>query len=165
MKAGQASTTAKVIAGATLLVASDPAGRTWVAPGAAALCRQFLATSLADRCLCTSATSPWTRWVWRLLELLTHPGIMRHYALRKRWIETQCRLALQGGVSRVIFSHMVSWADGRIGFRPSSVWVDRWLAWQAEPIQVGDFSPGAARSDCAGGGEGRGWTTEISGQK
>lgn len=36
---------------------------------------------------------------------------------------------------RLIFSHMVSWPDGRIGFRPSSVWVDRWLAWQAEPFK------------------------------
>lgn len=242
MKAGQASTTAKVIAASTVLLANDPANRAVVAPGAAALCRHFLSTSLADRLLSASATCLWTSWMWRLLERLTHPGIMRHYALRKSWIEAQCRVALQQGVRRVIivgagldtlalrlapewpevawveldhpatqsfkrrgldhagmtlpanltlqsvdlstsplpaalmldaratlvviegvlmylneadvaallrdqiravsrlpvrliFSHMVGWPDGRVGFRPSSVWVDRWLAWRAEPFK------------------------------
>lgn len=242
MKAGQTSTTAKVIAASTLLLASDPAERALVAPGAAALCRQFLSTTLADRCLGISAATRWTRWMWRLLERHTHPGIMRHYALRKRWIEVQCRLALRQGVRRVIvigagldtlalrlapewpevawveldhpatqafkrhgldragmtlpvnltlhpvdlstsplpaalmqdarptlvviegvlmyldesdvaallrdqvralstqsvrliFSHMVRWTEGRAGFRPSSVWVERWLGWRAEPFK------------------------------
>jgi methyltransferase (TIGR00027 family) len=36
------------------------------------------------------------------LERITHPGIMRHYLLRKRWIEEQCRVSLQAGVRRVI---------------------------------------------------------------
>jgi methyltransferase (TIGR00027 family) len=102
MKAGQASTTAKVIAASTLLLASDPAEEALVPPGAALLCRQFLATTWTDRCLSASATSPWTRGLWRGLEHLTHPGIMRHYLLRKRWIEQQCRNALQHGVRRVI---------------------------------------------------------------
>lgn len=102
MKAGQASTTAKVIAASTLLLASEPAGRALVAPGAAELCRCFLSTSAADRLLAASATRPWTRWMWRALERLTHPGITRHYALRKRWIELQCRAALGQGVRRVI---------------------------------------------------------------
>jgi methyltransferase (TIGR00027 family) len=241
LKAGQASTTAKVIAASTLLLASCPADQTLVPAGAAALCRHFLSTTWVDRCLSRSASSPWTRWLWRGLERLTHPGIMRHYLLRKRWIEAQCRLALQQGVTRVIvmgagldtlalrlapefpevawmeidhpatqdfkrqglsqaglqlpanltllsvdlstsplpaallqdtrptlvviegvlmyleeadvaallrdqiralstarvrliFSHMVRWPQGRPGFRPSSWWVDQWLAWRAEPF-------------------------------
>ncbi|MFM2447671.1 MAG: hypothetical protein RIS44_121 [Pseudomonadota bacterium] len=241
MKAGQASTTAKVIAASTVLLASTPADQGLVPVGAADLCRQFLSTTGADRCLAASATSGWTRWAWRLMERLTHPGIMRHYLLRKQWIEAQCRLALQQGVDRVIvigagldtlalrlapefpnvawveidhpatqdfkrrglihaglqlpanltllgvdlstsplptalkqdtrttlvviegvlmylkeadvaallrdqiralstvpvrliFSHMVRWPQGRAGFRPSSWWVDRWLAWRAEPF-------------------------------
>jgi methyltransferase (TIGR00027 family) len=36
---------------------------------------------------------------------------------------------------QLIFSHMVHWPQGRAGFRPSSWWVDRWLAWRAEPFQ------------------------------
>jgi methyltransferase (TIGR00027 family) len=102
MKATQASTTAKVIAASTVLLASRPADRTLVPAGAAELSRCFLSTNWADRCLSRSVSSPWTRWLWRGLERLTHPGIMRHYLLRKGWIEAQCRLALQQGVGRVI---------------------------------------------------------------
>ena len=55
MKSGQASSTAKVIAASTLLLhaAADAAAN--VPAEAAALCRQFLDTSLADRWLARSA--------------------------------------------------------------------------------------------------------------
>jgi O-methyltransferase involved in polyketide biosynthesis len=36
---------------------------------------------------------------------------------------------------RLIFSYMVRWDDGSVGFRPASAWVERWLAWRAEPFQ------------------------------
>jgi len=102
MKATEASTTAKVIAASTVLLASRAEDRALVPAGAAELSRHFLSTSWADRYLSRSVSSPWTRWFWRGLERLTHPGIMRHYLLRKGWIEAQCRLALQQGVGRVI---------------------------------------------------------------
>jgi methyltransferase (TIGR00027 family) len=102
VKAGQASTTAKVIAASTLLLANLPEDQFLVPAGAAALSRHFLSTNWTDRCLATSATSAWTQWWWRGLERITHPGIMRHYLLRKDWIEAQCRLALQEGVQRII---------------------------------------------------------------
>jgi methyltransferase (TIGR00027 family) len=102
VKAGQASATAKVIAASTLLLASRPTDCDAVPVGAATLCRQFLSTTWADRCLAASASSAWTRWCWLVLQWLTHPGIMRHYMLRKRWIQAQCHLALQEGVRRVI---------------------------------------------------------------
>jgi methyltransferase (TIGR00027 family) len=102
VKASQASTTAKVIAASTVLLASCPADQALVPAGAAALCRHFLSTNRADRYLGLSVSSPWTRWLWRCLERLTHPGIIRHYLLRKRWIEEQSRLALRQGVGRVI---------------------------------------------------------------
>lgn len=102
MKAGQASTTAKVIAASTLLLASRSADRHLVPEGAAPLCQHFLSTTWTDRCLAASATSALTRWFWRGLERITHPGIMRHYLLRKHWIEEQCRMSLQAGVRRVI---------------------------------------------------------------
>jgi methyltransferase (TIGR00027 family) len=102
VKAGQASTTAKVIAASTLMLASLPENQHLVPAGAEALCRHFLSTTWADRCLAASATSAWTQWWWRGLERITHPGIMRHFLLRKDWIEAQCRLALQDGVQRII---------------------------------------------------------------
>ncbi len=192
--------------------------------------------------MAASATRPATRWLWRVVERLTHPGITRHYWYRKRWIEVECVRALQHDVRRVIvigagldtlalrlapawpqvqwieldhpatqklkrdalnrdaialpdnlalhavdlsatplptslledprptlvvlegvlmylsepevitllhaqlcrlstrpllliFSHMVRWPDGTAGFRPASKWVDRWLAWRAEPFR------------------------------
>jgi len=102
LKPDQASATAKVIAAATLLLASDPATAQAVAPGAASLCGHFLATSWADRLLARTATRPTTRWCWRVLERLTHPGIIAHYWRRKRWIEAHCVKAMEQGVARVI---------------------------------------------------------------
>lgn len=102
MKQGRPSATAKVIAASTLLLASDPATAHAVAPGAAALCRHFLATTWADRLLAQTAARPATRWLWRVLERLTHPGISGHYWRRKRWIEAHCVDALKQGAQRVI---------------------------------------------------------------
>lgn len=102
MKPQQASSTAKVIAAATLLLASSPKTAQRVATGAATLCQYFLATTWCDRLLAASATQPASRWLWQTLEYLTHPGIINHYWHRKRWIETQCLQALQQGVKRVV---------------------------------------------------------------
>ena len=38
------------------------------------------------------------------------------------------------GPVRLVFSYMVRWPDGTSGFRPSSAWIDRWLAWRGEPF-------------------------------
>ncbi len=102
MKTGQASTTAKVIAASTLLLASDIRTAKLVAPGAAAMCKQFLSGSWSDRWLAKSASFPLTKWVWHILERLTLPGIMVHYWYRKRWIEQRCRTAIANGCERVI---------------------------------------------------------------
>jgi methyltransferase (TIGR00027 family) len=237
MRAGRVSTTAKVIAASTILLASDRRTAWLVAPGAAALCRQLLSTTPGDRMLARSAASPWVRPLWRGLERWLLPGIMTHYGQRKRWIEDQTRAALAEGFVRIIvlgagfdtlayrlageftevefievdhpatqaakreglasavpasmsfvavdlqrelippslthdtrptlviaegllmylrtehierlfaslwqssagpvrfvFSYMVRWPDGTSGFRPSSAWIDRWLAWRGEPF-------------------------------
>lgn len=102
MKPAQASNTAKVIAASTILLASDARSASQVAPGAAALCRQFLSGSRADRWLACSAAQPLTRWLWRALEQLTLPGIMAHYWHRKRWIEACCRRAIGESYARVV---------------------------------------------------------------
>jgi len=102
MKLAEASNTAKVIAASTILLASDARTASQVAPGAAALCKQFLSGSKADRWLARSAAQPFTRWIWRTLEKLTLPGIMAHYWHRKRWIEACCRRAIDEGFERVV---------------------------------------------------------------
>jgi methyltransferase (TIGR00027 family) len=102
MKRGSASTTAKVIAASTVLLASDSQTASLVAPGAALWCRRLLSMRMADRCLVASAGHPITRAVWRGLERLTLPGVMVHYWHRKRWIEQRCVAAIAGGATRVV---------------------------------------------------------------
>lgn len=102
MKVGEASSTAKVIAASTILLDSDARTSNLVAPGAAELCRKFLALSGTDRWLAGSAAHPITRAIWRCVEKLTHPGIMEHYWRRKSWIEARCRIAIGKGFERVI---------------------------------------------------------------
>ena len=41
---------------------------------------------------------------------------------------------LSDGRLRVLFSFMSAWPDGRSGFRPHSMLVERWLAWRKEPF-------------------------------
>lgn len=102
MKVDQPSATARVIAAATLLLASRDRTRALVAPGAAEWCQRLLAADFGDRWLARSARWWSTRWVWRLVEQLTHPGIMAHWWRRKQWLEAQTRSALADGVQRVI---------------------------------------------------------------
>ena len=102
MKQQQASSTAKVIAASTVLLAHSPQTAALVAPGAVQLCDAFLSTSAGDRLLCASARHRITRPLWRALERWTHPGITRHYWHRKSWIEQSCRLAIAEGVRRVV---------------------------------------------------------------
>lgn len=102
MKPAEASTTAKVIAASTLLLASDPRTAALVAHGAAPLCQMLLSSKRSDRWLAASAVFPLTRAIWRCVERLTLPGIMVHYWHRKRWIEHRCRDAIAAGYERAI---------------------------------------------------------------
>jgi methyltransferase (TIGR00027 family) len=102
MNQAQASTTAKVIAASTILLASDPRTSAQVASGAAALCQKLLSGSRADRLLAKSAVQTVTRALWCCVERLTLPGIVSHYWHRKRWIEGRCRKAIAEGFERVV---------------------------------------------------------------
>lgn len=102
MKADHSSSTAKLIAASTLLLANDSRTSTLVAPGAAQWCKKFLSTTVSDRLLAASAASPLTRWLWRCVEEHVQPGITTHYWHRKRWIEACCRAALTEGSRRVV---------------------------------------------------------------
>ena len=102
MKADQASTTAKVIAASTILLASDARTGGLVAPDAADISRQLLSGTRADRLFAASARWPPTRMMWRWVDRLTMPGIIPHFWQRKRWIEQRCRSAIAEGFERVI---------------------------------------------------------------
>ncbi len=103
MKADSPSATALVIAASTILLSTSSSDRNLVAPGARELCECFLSTRAIHRLLAWNARSPFTRWLWRFLEKRTLPGIVRHYWLRKRWIEDQVRSALIGdGFERLV---------------------------------------------------------------
>lgn len=102
MKDAQASSTAKVIAAATIALASDPRTAHLVSPGAAPWCQVFLSGRPADRLLAASAGHVLGRALWRGVERLTLPGIVQHYWHRKRWIEDRCRQALGSGVQRLV---------------------------------------------------------------
>jgi methyltransferase (TIGR00027 family) len=102
MKADKASATARVIAAATVLCAHDAATADQVAPGAAPWCEEFLSTSRADRWLRASCRSAAGRAAWRLVERATHPGMIRHWMMRKRWIESRVRGAIADGASQVV---------------------------------------------------------------
>lgn len=102
MKADRPSNTARVIAAATILLASEQHAPDPVAPGAAGLCEKFLAEDAVSRLLAASARNPSTRWFWRWIERLTLPGIIHHYWHRKQWIEIRCRRAIQQGFRRIL---------------------------------------------------------------
>ena len=102
MKSGRASSTAKLIAASTILLAGDPRTATLVAPGARTLCEQLLSGNRADRMLAKSASFAPTRALWRLLERMALPGIVAHYWHRKRWIERRCRESIASGFQRVV---------------------------------------------------------------
>ncbi len=94
----KASSTAKVIAAATILLHSENGQ----APDAARWCTEFLSGTRRDRLLARSAKHPITRRCWRLLEKYTLPGIIEHYAWRKNWIEKRCREAIADGCDQVV---------------------------------------------------------------
>ena len=100
MKAQQASTTAKLIAAAMVMLHNDPRTRSLVAAEAAELSERCLGGG--DRWLAVSARHPASRAGWLALERMVLPGIVRHFALRKRWIERQCRAAIGDGATRII---------------------------------------------------------------
>ena len=102
MRAGKASATARLIAAATVLCVHDAATADLVSPGAARWCEEFLSTSRADRWLRASCRSAAARAAWRLLERATHPGIVRHWMMRKRWIESRVRAAIADGASQLV---------------------------------------------------------------
>ena len=117
MKKGRVSNTAKVIAASTILLESDRRTASLVSPGATDLCKIFLSGSVFDRWFAKSSAWPPTRMLWRSLEWLTHPGIMKHYWHRKRWIESRVQTAMACGFERLV---VLGAGFDTLGFRLSA---------------------------------------------
>lgn len=102
MRASQPSSTARLIAAATVLSFGDGREAEIVSAESAAWCARLLSTSMSDRLLLSSVRSPIGRAVWRLAERLTLPGIVRHYALRKSFLEKVWRAARAEGCTQLL---------------------------------------------------------------
>jgi methyltransferase (TIGR00027 family) len=102
MNAHTASATAQVVAAATLLFARENPQNTILSADSARYTELLLKQSGLGQCLAFSTRFAFLRRAWRCLERVTHPGIIRHYALRKRWLEQQTRAAIAQGCEQLL---------------------------------------------------------------
>lgn len=103
MRADRASSTATLIATATVFLARDPRLAGLVPRGAAEICARCLeALSPLRLAAVELASRPALRWAARLAERATIPGLLAHFMLRKRWIEDAARAALADGISQLV---------------------------------------------------------------
>jgi methyltransferase (TIGR00027 family) len=97
------SSTAALIAAATVFLESGKETRPLVPAGAARWCERCLASVSPLRlALVRGVSHPLIRWLPLLAERLTVPGLMRHFMARKRWIEQAVRESVQRGASIVV---------------------------------------------------------------
>ena len=103
MREDRPSSTATLIAAATVFLDGDPRVSGLVPAGAADYCRRFIAAAPAfTRVAVNALCSPALRWLVRLFERATVPGLMLHFMLRKRLIETAVTEAISRGASQVV---------------------------------------------------------------
>jgi O-methyltransferase involved in polyketide biosynthesis len=92
-----------LIAAATVFLDGDPRLRGLVPTGAAAHCRRFIAAAPAPtRAAVYALSHPALRWLAQLAEHSTVPGLMLHFMLRKRLIESAVTEAISRGASQVV---------------------------------------------------------------
>jgi len=103
MREDRPSSTATLIAAATVFLDGDPRVRGLVPAGAAALCRRFISSSpMPARAVIGALCHPALRWLAQLAERSTVPGLMLHFMLRKRMIESAVTEAIFRGASQVV---------------------------------------------------------------
>lgn len=103
MQNDQASRTALLIAASTVLLHGDPKYSHLVSQASADFCTEVLETySSQTRWSLKILRQSWMRSFARLIEQITIPGILLHYALRKRCIATLARSALINGATQVV---------------------------------------------------------------
>jgi methyltransferase (TIGR00027 family) len=99
----QASRTALLIAASLVLLHHDPKYSRLVSKTSADLCARVLENHSAQtRWFSKIVRQPWFRPIARLIERLTIPGILMHYALRKKCIRQLARSAHANGVTQVV---------------------------------------------------------------
>ena len=101
MREDRPSSTAALIAAATVFLARDPRVAGLVPAGAAPRCARCL-ESVSLLSAVRTLSRPALRWAARLAESLTVPGLLLHFMLRKRWIEEAVRAALAEGCGQVV---------------------------------------------------------------
>jgi methyltransferase (TIGR00027 family) len=103
VKNEQASGTALLIAASLALMHADPVYSDAVSASSAALATRVLEHySSRSRFFINVLRGSWFRRLARLLERITVPGILRHYAMRKKCIAQVVREATEGGIGQVV---------------------------------------------------------------
>ncbi len=103
MKKEQASGTAVLIATSLVLMHSHPEYAGLVSAKTADLCASFIeACSRTPRSLSNLGRHRWFQRAVSLIERLTIPGILRHYALRKKCLAQLTREALESDIEQVV---------------------------------------------------------------
>jgi len=99
----QASRTALVIAASLVLLHHDPRHSRLVSKTSASLCAHVLKKySARTRLFSKIVRQSWFRPIAKLIERTTIPGILLHYALRKKCISELVRSAVANGVAQVV---------------------------------------------------------------
>jgi len=99
----QASRTALLIAASLVLLHHDPKRSRLVSKTSADLCAQILETySPQTRLTLKIVRQDWFRPIAKLIERITIPGILLHYALRKKCIAGLVRSAIINGATQVV---------------------------------------------------------------
>jgi methyltransferase (TIGR00027 family) len=99
----QASRTALLIAAGLVLLRHDPKRSRLVSKTSADLCAQVLEKHSAQtRLFLKMVRQTWFRPIAKCVERITIPGILLHYALRKKCIKELARSALTNGVAQVV---------------------------------------------------------------
>ena len=103
MQHEHASRTALVIAASLVLLHHDPKRSRLVSKAAVDLCAHVLEDhSSQTRLFLKIVQQTWFRPIAKLVERVTIPGILLHYALRKKCISELVRSALAKGVAQVV---------------------------------------------------------------
>ena len=103
MQHEHASRTALLIAASLVLLHHDPKYSRLVSKTSADLCAHVLENhSSQTRLFLKIVRQTWFRPIAKLVERITIPGILLHYALRKKCIRELVRSALANGVTQVV---------------------------------------------------------------
>lgn len=103
MREDSPSSTATLIAAATVFLARDRHVADMVPHGAAQWCTRCLEAVSPSALRKVSALShPSLRWAARLAERATVPGLLLYFMLRKRWIEHAVRASVAEGSEQVV---------------------------------------------------------------